>query len=115
MNTVTEKPAAEQPEEDIWSGVMADLAHEIFDAAFDKPREPRSAAYKSGVLYALLRSAGVYKKAQVSPYAPGTAEADAFWAGADEGRTLWAIHREKISQPTHPLTREINDAYCYYT
>jgi len=62
-------------------------AQKLFEQAFDKPRNPRSPAYKQGVLAALksriedIRYTNLYKS--------GTAKADAFWAGTDEGNLIW--------------------------
>lgn len=56
-------------------------------------REPRSDAYKHGVKQALLyRFAGEKIK---SPYAIGTAESDAFYAGVDEGHLIFRKHEER--------------------
>lgn len=61
----------------------------LYEQAWSKPRTPRSPEYKDGVLgllrYQLRETAGCR-----NPYKPGTAEADAFWAGVDEG---WQILR----------------------
>jgi len=58
-------------------------AQSVFDQAFQFPRQPRSDAYKAGVLAALrfrLEGARI-----ICPYANGTAESDAYYAGIDEG------------------------------
>lgn len=62
-------------------------AQEVFDKAFSKSRSPRSDAYKQGVLACLrVRLDGL---AHVKcPYAPGSPECDAYFAGVDEGRGL---------------------------
>lgn len=65
-------------------------AEELFTKAFNVPREPRSDAYKRGVMAALIyRFAGI--KAQ-APYKEGTAELDAFLSGCDEGHRIWRTH-----------------------
>ena len=54
---------------------------------FDRPRDPRSAAYKAGVRMALsFRIIGVKF---TCPYPQGGAENDAFYAGALEGHAAW--------------------------
>lgn len=63
-------------------------AQTVFDKAFQPGREPRSDAYKRGVMDCLrVRIDGV-ERGQKCPYAPGTAEADAYHAGVAEGREL---------------------------
>jgi hypothetical protein len=63
-------------------------AKQIFDKAFSRPRDRRSDAYKAGVLAILehrLRERGANVFCQ---YEEGTAEADAYFAGCDEGHRL---------------------------
>jgi hypothetical protein len=68
------------------------LVDRLTDAAFNRPRDPRSDAYKLGVRELLAnRVMGVNFRC---PYKLGTAEADAFFAGSDEGRTIWQKHQE---------------------
>lgn len=65
-------------------------AQEIFDAWFNAPRDPRSPAYKQGVLAGLRKRTG--EDASVGsacPYPMGTAAADAWYAGVDEARALY--------------------------
>ncbi len=62
-------------------------ARKVFDAAFHAGREPRSAAYKAGVLHYLrVRLDGAAKEPCLYP--AGSAESDAYYAGIDEGRAL---------------------------
>lgn len=61
----------------------------LYEQAWNKPRTPRSAEYKDGTWELLRYQLGETDKC-LAPYEPGTAEADAFWAGADEG---WQILR----------------------
>lgn len=74
-------------------------ADAVFAAAFDTPRETRSAPYRHGVRECLrmreARSrgascdeAGVAIRAAVLSYPEGSAERDAFCAGVDEGHAL---------------------------
>lgn len=75
------------------------VAELLFKAAFDVPRDPRSAEYKEGVRACLAyRVTGARLR---SPYPMGTVQADAFYAGVDEGNQLWRAHREleKRSRP----------------
>lgn len=63
------------------------LAIDYFETAFNQPRQPRSSAYKRGVLYVLR-----YRLHEVDaipcPYAMGSVEADAYFAGCDEGHHI---------------------------
>lgn len=74
-------------------------AREIFDAAFNRPRQPRSDAYRRGVLASLEnREQRANSRPGDAPYlvdarcgaAIGSAECDAFYAGVDEGHALYA-------------------------
>lgn len=63
-------------------------AMEIYNQAFPAWREPRSAAYKNGVMDCLaLRLHGTPPGER---YNAGTTQADAYHAGFDEGRALAA-------------------------
>lgn len=63
----------------------------LIDTAFASPRDPRSPEYKAGVRAALeKRFNGV---AIACPYELGTAAADAFLSGLDEGRAIGALVR----------------------
>ena len=68
----------------------AALVDRLFNEAFAPGREPRSAEYKAGVRALLDQRVGRGRLA--CPYPAGTAQADAFYAGADEGRVLWRAH-----------------------
>ena len=64
----------------------------LFNAAFKKPREPRSDEYREGVRSALRDRASQnppysYREC---PYRLGTAQADAWLAGYHEGTIIWA-------------------------
>ena len=61
-------------------------ACEIFDKAFSPGRDPRSDEYRHGVREALQYKLGEINEAcGRKKYVMGTAQADAFWAGWDEG------------------------------
>lgn len=64
----------------------------ILNHAFDSAlrRTPRSKEYREGARAALFQR--LIGKPFASPYQEGTAAADAFFAGADEGRRLHADH-----------------------
>jgi hypothetical protein len=66
---------------------MKDKAEELFEAAFSKPRDPRSDEYKAAVRAALRHHA--HGEPIRCPYAVGTAQADAWFAGLDEGHAIW--------------------------
>jgi len=58
-------------------------AEAVMEKIFHPYRLPRSEAYKAGCLAAIRRR---LESASVAcPYAEGTAEADAFFAGVEEG------------------------------
>ncbi len=60
---------------------------QLFNAAFSKPRDPRSAEYRAGVRAALaFRIEGAHVS---HPYNPATAQDDAFHAGMAEGHAIW--------------------------
>lgn len=60
---------------------------QVVSELFSRPRDPRSVAYKAGVRAAVKFR--LYDKARGGhiecPYKVGTAEADAFFSGVDEG------------------------------
>lgn len=63
------------------------LADQLLDAAFSVPRDPRSSQYKAGARAALaFRTEGA---AIPQPYPAGSAKADAFSAGIEEGHAIW--------------------------
>lgn len=62
-------------------------AQGVFDSAFPAGRAPRSPAYKQGVLDTLRAHIDKAPLANC-PYATGTAEADAYFAGAVEALAL---------------------------
>jgi len=66
------------------------LVDRLFDAAFNTARDPRSNEYKAGVRAVLNYR---YKGGGIRcPHAMGTAQADAFYSGVDEGHRLWRAH-----------------------
>lgn len=72
-------------------------AYEIFDEAFLKPRDPRSDEYRHGVIDILkfrLREAN--EASGKHQYKLGTAQADAYFAGCDEGHRLAREYLEKV-------------------
>ncbi|MGW8309862.1 MAG: hypothetical protein ACWGNB_02245 [Thiogranum sp.] len=72
---------------------QSDLAEELFVHAFRPGREPRSGAYRRGVLDGLRYHTGEGPSPQhVIPYPPGTAEADAWFAGLSEANLRWRTY-----------------------
>ena len=65
----------------------------LMAAAFNRPREPRSDAYKQGVRAGLTRI--IKRTTQPLPFKAGTAESDAFFAGEDEARLIVSRAREQ--------------------
>lgn len=75
-------------------------AMELFQAAFAGPRDARSPEYRDGVLNALrfrLNEASEIR----CPHRSGTAAADAFFAGCEEGHRL---AREYLETGRLPLS-----------
>jgi hypothetical protein len=80
------------------------IATQLFNKAFHSTRDPRSAAYKAGVLDTLtFKESGAELK---HPFEPGTAESDAWIAGNQEGHSLWRDSQQESS----PSFRE---SRCY--
>jgi hypothetical protein len=76
-------------------------AQALFDAAFSKPRDPRSPEYKDGVMAALKFRLKEAPTVMVPAYASGrqgTAREDAFFAGVGEGHAIWRRHRESVEE-----------------
>jgi hypothetical protein len=67
------------------------LADQLYKQAFDRPRDPRSEAYRLGVLD-MLRHHFDHKTIHAR-YLSGQAEHDAWLSGMDEGRELVRRHR----------------------
>lgn len=80
-------------------------ATEIFNQAFalEPTRDKRSHEYMEGVLYILQIQLGEIEK-KVCPYNIGTAQADAWFSGTDEGHRLIRGQRSHCQTHTHPLT-----------
>ena len=75
--------------------MKSNLAQQLFDEAFNTNRDPRSDAYKRGVLDALkFRSGEITNMKQTMPYELGTAECDAWSSGTDEGYGIWRRHKD---------------------
>lgn len=76
---------------------MTTNAFTIFEVAFNKPRQPRSEAYKLGVKFCLQWHEAKFKLGGSCPYTiderhnypQGSAEFDAYYAGVAEGCDLW--------------------------
>lgn len=81
-------------------------AYEIFDEAFSKPRDPRSDEYRHGVIDILKFRLGEANEAFGKPkYKLGTAQADAYFAGCDEGHRMAREYLEKVGADKTALTR----------
>jgi hypothetical protein len=66
------------------------IVDDLMAKAFAPGREPRSGSYKAGVR-ALLQSQGMFGQVVANPFPRGSAEADAFWAGVEEGKAIWEL------------------------
>lgn len=73
---------------------MSAQVETLFRAAFEAPRDPRSEPYKAGARAALAFRIDGEKIPR--PYAPATAEDDAFYAGLAEGHSIWRRSTEAI-------------------
>lgn len=74
------------------SPVQVDLAERLFNAAFDVPRNPRSAEYKAGA-----RAVLDYRVSRIRiscQHPAGSAQFDAFHAGVTEGHAIWRAYTE---------------------
>lgn len=69
------------------------IVDELMTEAFNLPRDLRSPEYKAGVRAALTYR--IEGEKIVCPHQVGTAAADAWLTGADEGHSLWRRWREK--------------------
>ncbi|WP_150130987.1 hypothetical protein [Janthinobacterium sp. LM6] len=67
---------------------------QLFQTAFYNGRTPRSVEYKAGARMALEHR--IEHKDLDMPYQAGTAAADAFFAGIEEGKTIWRTAIAKI-------------------
>jgi hypothetical protein len=74
------------------AGVLS--VESLMKAAFFGGRAPRSAEYKAGTRMALEHR--IEHKDIVPPYETGTAAADAYFAGIQEGQLLYRVAMEKI-------------------
>jgi hypothetical protein len=66
---------------------------ELMVQAFDTPRDPRSEEYKIGVATALTFR--IHGKRMICQYPLGTAAADAYLAGTEEGHRIWREEEDK--------------------
>lgn len=71
------------------------IANRLFAEAFDRPRGPRSDAYKRGVRDILRYLTGELPALVRPPFVEGTAENDAYIAGVSEGRTICRMHKNE--------------------
>lgn len=71
-------------------------ADDLFNEAFDHPRDKRSQAYKAGVVHGLRGALGEANNPTL-PYRLGTAEADAYFSGYDEGTARGKNYLESIT------------------
>lgn len=74
------------------AGVLS--VDQLLQTAFYNGRTPRSAEYKAGVRAALEHR--IERKDFDMPYKVGTAAADAYFAGTDEGKAIWRAAVAKI-------------------
>ena len=84
------------------------LVDEIVRLAFGAPRMPRSEAYQAGVRDQLrARALG---RQMLCPYPQGTAEADAWFAGMDEGNALWRAELARQAAAAETMRTAIGHA-----
>lgn len=87
-------------------GCSAVTVDSLIDAAFHPAlgRSSRSNEYRAGVKAVLM--ARLTNKPLAQPFKRGTTEADAFFAGTDEGRVIWAEHIRAQQISDHPRIGE---------
>lgn len=73
------------------------LAEKLFKQAFPPGRLPRSDEYKAGAMAILKQRTGT--KGVNCPYREGTVQADAWYAGAYEGHSIYQGYLEKLLKP----------------
>lgn len=67
-------------------------AQRLYGEAFNTDRQPRSDAYKLGVLSALRHRTGETETVDRPDYPVGSAKLDAWCAGVEEGGSRWRAH-----------------------
>lgn len=95
-NAVHEAASSEVVEQTLCHDGAAPIVDLLMKAAFEKPRDPRSAAYKLGTRSLLNSRVG--GGAFSIPFDAGTVEFDAFFSGVDEGKAIWSHHQAKDAQ-----------------
>jgi hypothetical protein len=75
---------------------MAKTVDDLMNEAFGdhRARDPRSAEYKQGCRHLLNRRMNGGSKG--CPYKAGTVQFDAFYAGVDEGITIWKAYQDEL-------------------
>lgn len=68
---------------------------ELMRAAFDVARDPTSPEYKAGARATLEHR--IHQRPARCPHNLGTAQADAWFAGVDEGRAIWIRIRPAVA------------------
>lgn len=77
-------------------------AQQLFDHAFSGYRTPRSPEYRAGCLYTLQRRLGELSDKHRCPHAPGTAQADAWFGGCEEGHEIARAHEmDRLGSHAH--------------
>ena len=88
-------PGTTTPQHSPSSSITGALSvDQLFQTAFYNGRTPRSQEYKAGARMALEHR--IERKDFDMPYQVGTAAADAFFAGIEEGKTIWRAAAAKI-------------------
>lgn len=75
-----------------FAGILS--VDQLYQTAFYNGRTPRSHEYKAGARMALEHR--IERKDFDIPYQVGTAAADAFFAGIEEGKAIWRAAAAKI-------------------
>jgi hypothetical protein len=88
-------------EGDTMKTVRRGSARGLFDEAFSRSRDPRSDAYKAGVLYVLRTRVDGAPPTSRGPYPPGSAEADAYSCGCSEGHRI----ADQVEAPVRVVRR----------
>jgi hypothetical protein len=86
------------------------IATQLYEKAFHSTRDPRSEVYKAGVLDTLNFKESGSKLPH--PYPLGTVEADAWFAGNQEGHSLWRDYQEQQGGNTLENRFRESQHYC---
>jgi hypothetical protein len=77
----------------LWPSEIS-LLQRFMEVIFEGHRDPRSEAYRDGV-HALLRCRLLATSLKKNPFEIGSAHADAWWAGVEEGKAVYRSYTQR--------------------